>query len=317
MTGTRLRAVAVLLALLAAGCDEGGPAPRTGPLQVVTTVAPITSIASEVGGDRVRVVGTAPESGATSVPATTRLLSQADLVLANGLAVDDPTVALARAFTPTTSRVVQLGAAALRDAGRPLRPAPDDVRLWTDPVWAAKYADLVRDALVAQDPGGTSTYVANHRDFVRRATELAVALRHDEAALPPARRLLMTSRGGYRQLARAHHWTVLDAAPLPGEARAATVARLVALVRARGVAAVFPLPDDDLLAEVGTTAGVRLDTSLRDVDLPGGPGDPEHSWLGLMRADYRAMLRGFGAPTPALDALVVDDPTPDTADYPQ
>ena len=33
---------------------------------------------------------------------------------------------------------------------------------------------------------------------------------------------------------------------------------------------------------------------LRDDDLPGEPGDPEHSWLGLMRFDYVTMTDGLG-----------------------
>jgi hypothetical protein len=30
----------------------------------------------------------------------------------------------------------------------------------------------------------------------------------------------------------------------------------------------------------------RYEDTLRDDDLPGEPGDPEHSWLGLMRYNY-------------------------------
>ncbi len=50
---------------------------------------------------------------------------------------------------------------------------------------------------------------------------------------------------------------------------------------------------------------------------PGQPGDPEHSWLGLMLFDYITMTEALGGDASALKAVVVDDVAPDRADYPQ
>ncbi|MCP6503190.1 metal ABC transporter substrate-binding protein, partial [Klebsiella pneumoniae] len=50
---------------------------------------------------------------------------------------------------------------------------------------------------------------------------------------------------------------------------------------------VFP---SDALEEVGRATGARYEDTLRDDDLPGEPGEPEHSWLGLMRYNYVTMI---------------------------
>ena len=57
---------------------------------------------------------------------------------------------------------------------------------------------------------------------------------------------------------------------------------------------------------------------LRDDDLPGEPGDPEHSWLGLMRFDYVTMIEALGGDAVrAAGARRRATSRPTTADYPQ
>ena len=77
---------------------------------------------------------------------------------------------------------------------------------------------------------------------------------------------------------------------------------------------VFP---SQVLEQIAEETGARYEDTLRDDDLPGAPGDPEHSWLGLMRYDFRTLVSALGGTTAALDALDVSDVMPDTADYPQ
>ena len=77
---------------------------------------------------------------------------------------------------------------------------------------------------------------------------------------------------------------------------------------------VFP---SAVLEEIGRATGARYEESLRDDDLPGAPGDPEHSWLGLMRYNFSTMIRGLGGTPTQLDALDVSSSLPDGAVYPQ
>jgi manganese/iron transport system substrate-binding protein len=56
---------------------------------------------------------------------------------------------------------------------------------------------------------------------------------------------------------------------------------------------------------------------LRDDDLPGRPGDPAHSWLGLMTSDFVTMVANLGGDASGLQALPGADGTPAPARYPQ
>lgn len=90
-------------------------------------------------------------------------------------------------------------------------------------------------------------------------------------------------------------------------------------VKDAGVPAIFgsEVFPSSVLQQIGNEAGVRYVDVLRDDDLIGAPGDPEHSWLALMRFDYRTMVESLGGDASALKALDVSDVGLDTADYAQ
>jgi ABC-type Zn uptake system ZnuABC Zn-binding protein ZnuA len=97
------------------------------------------------------------------------------------------------------------------------------------------------------------------------------------------------------------------------------VADLIEQVEAAGVPAifgseVFPSP---VLEQIGEEADVEYVDVLRDDDLPGEPGDTEHSWLGLMLFDYITMVNALGGDATALEAVEVRNVAPDEATYPQ
>ena len=77
---------------------------------------------------------------------------------------------------------------------------------------------------------------------------------------------------------------------------------------------VFPSP---VLEQIGKEAGVKYVDVLRDDDLPGEPGDPEHSWMDLVHFDYVTMTEAMGGDASALKALQPGNVVPDTATYPQ
>ena len=109
-------ALGAALLLGACGGDDDAAAPDGDRLVVVTTVAPITSIAADVIGDLADIRGVVPE-GTNShtfepTPSVSEVLEDADVVFANGLQLEEPTLALARDVA---------GDATDRRAGRPHR----------------------------------------------------------------------------------------------------------------------------------------------------------------------------------------------------
>ena len=98
----------------------------------------------------------------------------------------------------------------------------------------------------------------------------------------------------------------------------AEVARLVEQIKAEGVPVIFgsEVFPSAVLEAIGNEAGVRYEDSLRDDDLPGVPGEAQHSLLELLRYNYSTMITGLGGNATALNAIVFEVPA-DNAIYPQ
>jgi ABC-type Zn uptake system ZnuABC Zn-binding protein ZnuA len=313
-----------------AGCGAGGSGDG-GRLQVVTTVSPITSIAANVIGDKAEITGLVPEGTNSHTfeppPKASAVLSEADVVLVNGLKLEDPTRELAEQNAKDGAEIVELGTKVLPqsewiyDFSFPIQEGKPNPHLWTDPPYAIRYAAVVRDVMARRDPANKAAYQANYAAFEQNASALAAAIRTDQRTIAGGKRELLTYHDAYAYFARDFGWRVIGAIqpknfedPTPRE-----VAALIDQIRRERVPTIFgsEVFPSKVLAQIGKETGARYEDTLRDDDLPGGPGDAEHSWLGLMRYDYRTMIHGLGGTTTALDALDVRDVAPDTASYPQ
>ncbi|MDP1848215.1 MAG: metal ABC transporter substrate-binding protein [Solirubrobacteraceae bacterium] len=321
-------------AFAAAGCaDDGGAAApgASSKLEVATTVAPITSIASNIGGDRVSITGIVPEGTNSHTfepkPSVAELLSGLDVLFVNGLKLEEPTKELARENLSGDGEIVELGTRSIAprdyayDFSFPRSGGKPNPHLWTDPKYALKYAAIIRDTLSERDPVNARYFAANYDRFEAKVGEFDTAMRAAFATIPRARRKLLTYHDAYAYFARDYGWDVIGAIqvsdfedPTPKE-----VAALIDQVRDTKVPAifgseVFPSP---VLEQIGREAGVKYVDVLRDDDLPGAPGDPEHSWMGLMHFDYVTMTEAMGGDGAALKAFTPGDVAPDTATYPQ
>ena len=325
--------------LVLAGCasvDTGSTAPAAvaaedGELAVVTTVAPITSIVASVAGDRATIEGLVPEGANFHTfdppPSAAAVLSKADVVFTNGLHLEEPTRELAEANMPEDAVLVEIGTEVLPegdyiyDFSFPKEDGKPNPHLWTDPTWAIRYAELARDTLSEADPDNATYYAENCTAFAAQATALSGALRADQVTIPQGQRQLLTYHDAYAYFAKTYGWTVIGAIqpenfedPTPRE-----VARLIDQIKAEQMPVIFgsEVFPSAVLEEVGRATGARYEDTLRDDDLPGAPGDPEHSWVGLMRYDYVTMINALGGQARALTALDITPAVPDEATYPQ
>lgn len=324
----------MLCAALLAGCARASGSPGgagDGRLQLVTTVAPITSIVSAVAGDAADVRGLVPEGTNSHTfeppPSAAKTLAHADVIFVNGLKLEEPTVDLADANRKKGSELVELGSRVVKpgdyiyDFSFPKSAGKPNPHLWTDPPMASAYAHIVAETLIRLDPKREETYQSNYEAFATKVFDLIRATRTATSTVPPNQRKLLTYHDGYAYFARDFGWTVIGAIqpssfdePSPKE-----VAALIRQVRDEKVPAifgseVFPSP---VLAQIGREAHVRYVDTLRDDDLPGHPGDAEHSYLGLMRFDFVTMVSAMGGDASALKSLDVTLPQRDRARYPQ
>lgn len=327
----------ILLALgglLVAGCGADEPAPEAAdgdrPV-VVTTVSPITSIAADVIGDNATVRGVVPEGTNSHTfeppPSVSALLEEADVVFLNGLQLEEPTLRLAEDVA-ADAEIVLLGDLIVSpdeykyDFSFPEDEGKPNPHLWTDPTLAKEYARYIAETMSEADPDNAEEYEENRAAFDAIVDDFDATLREALDTVPEQNRKLVTYHDAYAYWADTYGWDIVGAVQPEdfGDPSPKAVADLVEQVRAEQVPAVFgsevfPSPVLETLAQ---ETGAEYVADLRDDDLPGEPGDDEHSWLSLMRFNYVTIVDALGGDPAALEAFevrrVVDE---DTAEYPQ
>ena len=329
--GPLLGAILVAGAVAVAGCGSSSDASGDGRLQVGTTVAPITSIVANIGGNRVKITGIVPEGTNSHTfepkPSDAELLSSVDVLFINGLKLEDPTRDLAEQNLKDGADIVEVGTKSIPksqyayDFSFPKSGGKPNPHLWTDPRYALRYGAVIRDELVRRDPGDAAYFRANYAKFATKIAAFDKAMRTSFASIPRAKRKLLTYHDAYAYFGRDYGWDIIGAIQVSDfeDPTAKEVAGLIDQVRATKVPAifgseVFPSP---VLKQIGREAGVKYVDVLRDDDLPGKPGDPEHSWMGLMRFDYITMTEAMGGDAQWLRAFQAGNVAPDTASYPQ
>lgn len=328
-----LSATAVLAACggSADSSEEDVSGADDGRLTVVTTVAPITSIAANVIGDRADIIGIVPEGTNSHTfepsPSVAELLSTADVIFINGLQLEEPTKELALANLADGVPLVELGDRTIDpdeyryDFSFPENEGKPNPHLWTDPTLVKTYADIIRNTMIAVDPDGQAAYDQNYDAFAALVDEFDIAVSEALESVPADNRKLVTYHDAYAYFAETYGWTVVGAIQPAdfGEPTPSEVVSLIEQIEAEAVPAifgseVFPSP---VLEQVANETGATYIDDLRDDDLPGAPGDADHSWLGLMKFNFVTMTEALGGNADDLATFEVRNVSPDEATYPQ
>ena len=313
------------------GCDLGEVV-QGRPLNIATTVAPITSIIANIaGGTSTSITGIVPEGTNSHTfepkPSDAASLESADVIFINGLVLEEPTKDLAIANLKESANICELGTETLPeseyiyDFSFPKEGGKPNPHLWTNPPMAKQYAQVARDLLVRRDPVNAAIYEKNFVAFAVKIDALDNAIKIATATIPENQRKLLTYHDAYAYFAKNYGYTVVGAIqpssfdePTPKE-----IAALILQVKELGVKAifgseVFPSP---VLEQIGLESDVRYVDVLRDDDLIGKPGDKEHSWLGLMRFNFVTIVEALGGDASALKLIDVQDVVKDEAKYSQ
>lgn len=316
----RLAPLVVLMLGLTLLVPSAQPASAQNKLKVVSTVAPITNIVLNVGGDRIDLQGIIPP-GVDShtfepAPSDARTLAAADLVIVNGLALEGTTIELAQANLKSGARILELGSNTITrdqwvfDFSFPEEHGDPNPHVWMNPLYAARFAELTRDTLSEMDPSNAAYYAQNTELFRTRIDELDKAIVAVTATIPEQNRKLLTYHDSFAYFAPRYGYQVIGAIqpsdfaePSPRE-----VASLIDQIQATGVPAifgseVFPSP---VLEQIGRETGVRYYDTLRDDDPPGEPGSPENTYFGMLQFDVQQMAEALGGSSAAIDGF---DPT--------
>ena len=330
----RLIQIAVV-ALVASACSSSSGSAGTSAagdcqVNVATTVSPITNIVQHIGGSHTCVTGIVPE-GTNShtfepAPSDAAVLADADIVFINGLHLEEPTKDLADANVQPGVPIISLGEETITpdryiyDFSFPQEAGLPNPHLWTDPLYAKRYGEIVKDELSKVDPANAADYRTNDDAFAKRIDQLDKLVREVTATVPPENRKLLTYHDSFPYFAREYGWQIIGAIqpsdfadPTPQD-----VAALIEQIKQEHVPAifgseVFPSP---VLEQIAGETGAHYVDDLRDDDLPGENGDPDHSYFGIMAMDFKTFMGALGGDITPFDHFDVTNlQGGDTANY--
>ena len=316
----RFSALAMIaLIFTACGGDEKSSQTSTKDdrLRVVTTVSPITSIVENVGGLRIRLEGVVPE-GVNShtfeaTPSMAKLISQADLIILNGLFLEQPTLALAESNKKEEAVILSLGEKTVSpeewqfDFSFPESAGHPNPHLWPDPNLGLRYAELVHEQLVAMDPENADYFSDNLNRFRTNVDDMDQAIRAAVATVPESSRKLLTYHDSWAYFAREYGMEVVGAVQPSNFSQPSVkeVAALIDQVKELDLPAVFgsEVFSSDVLEAIANDAGTKFVDDLADDDLPGKPGDLEHTYLGLIKQNMIIMIPALGGDASSMNGV--------------
>lgn len=308
-----------------------GPKITGRPVRVVSTVAPITNLVGLIAGDIGPIVqGLVPEGTNSHTfeppPSSVATLENADIIFVNGMNLEDPTLELAKANAPKAI-ICELGSSSLAesdwiyDFSFPKESGKPNPHLWTNPPNVLPFLSTIRNVLVNADPANIDKYDENYVIVSRLVMNLDEAMKVSTETVPANDRNLLTYHDAYAYFARHFGYEVIGAIQPQSfeEPSPSDIAALIDQVKSKKIKAVFgsevfPSP---VLEQIGKETGVRYVDVLRDDDLPGEPGEADHSWAGLMKFNYITIVEALGGDATALKAVSIDVKVPDKATYPQ
>lgn len=285
----RLPPVLLGVAVAAAACSQSADPSPGSVVQVVATTTVFADLVGQVGGERVTVRSLVPAGGEPHTfdprPSDVAAVSDADLLVMNGLDLDDWVVELV-GEAGSDAPVLRLGedlpgAVYIEDEEGGLNP-----HLWLNVAYARGYVARIADALVAADPAGAEGYRQRADAYDRVLAELDASARDQLAAIPAERRRVVSFHDAFPYFAAAYGLEVVGVVvAAPGQdPSAGEVAALIDAIRDSGVQAIlsedqFP---SELVEQIADETGVTVVADLYSDSVGDPPGD---SFVGMIGWD--------------------------------
>jgi ABC-type Zn uptake system ZnuABC Zn-binding protein ZnuA len=285
-------------------------------LNVVTSVSPITNIVKNIAGDKINLTGLVPE-GVNShtfepVPSDIIKLSNADLVIFNGLFLEDnmekvvneslknkPDIQLLKLADTTIDSTGWIF-----DFSFPKEQGHPNPHLWLNPINAMKFANLTKDKLIEMDPNNTAHYTENAEKYIDLLKQLDKGIIAAVQTVPPENRKLVTYHDAWAYFAPRYNMIVIGAVQPSdfSEPSPLDIAKLIDQIKAEKVPAIFASEvfSNRITDQIAKEAGVDIVQTLRDDVLPGNLTSPNHTYVGMMLDNMEKMIIPLGGNTSSL-----------------
>lgn len=268
-------------------------------LQVVTSFSVLGDITKQVGGDHVQVSTLVGPDGDPHTfepsPKDSALLSKADVVVVNGLGLEGWLDRLVKASGFKGELVVASDGVkthTLEEDGATVT----DPHAWNSAANGALYAQNILNGLVKADPQDKAALTASGERYIGELKTLDDWAGKRFAAIPQAKRKVLTSHDAFGYFSRAYGITFLAPQGLSSEseASAAAVGQLIQQIKADGVHTWFMENqlDPRLVKQIASATGAQPGGELYPEALskPGGVAD---SYVKMMRHNVETIARSM------------------------
>jgi len=227
------------IAISLASCTSNTPATHTAtkPLQVVTTIIPITDFTQAVAGDRAQVTQLLPANVGPhdfqAKPEDAQKLAHADVLVENGLGLelflDDllKNSGKANLKVINASKGVQTITMAAFEGKKQDHTQQIELNphIWLDPKRAVRQVENIRDGLIAADPAGNAVYTANAAAYITKLQQLD--LEFTQKLKPYAGKTFVTYHDFAPYFAQSYHLKVQFLVGIPEENASPTAVKRV------------------------------------------------------------------------------------------
>lgn len=289
-----IRHIAILAGILLAACS---PILAPAELSVLASTEIVGDIATEIAGEHIAVgiiipPGTDPHAFEPS-PQDAARLEEADLILVNGLNLEEPLLPLLDAMGDHVASVSD-GVETLVGEDH---EGEADPHVWTNPLNVKIWADNIADALSKLDPDHAADYAANAAAYKAELDELDGWVQEQISLIPSEERVLVTDHEALAYFADHYGFEIVGAL-IPGystlsEPSARELADVEEAIRDFDVKAVFVgVSLNPALAEqVAMDTGILL-VPLYTESLSDSSG-PAPTYLELIRYDINAIVENL------------------------
>ena len=274
-------------------------------IPVTASFSILGDLVQVVGGDRVAVttlVGADQDAHAFEPkPADAKTILASQLVVTNGLGFEPWANKLTKAAgykgaTVVASQGVKPRHLEEKGHGHGHAHEETDPHAWKNPNNVKQYVRNIATGLAKVDPAGASTYQANAEAYVKELQALDTWAQAQFAAIPAAKRKVITSHDAFGYL--ADHYQIQFLAPqnlsTGTEPSAKQVAQLIQQIQREKIKAVFVenMANPQLIAQLSKDAGVTLGADLY-ADALSAPGKPGASYLQMARYNVEQLVQGL------------------------
>ena len=270
----RRSVLALILVVVGVSAAQGQGATGDDRLKAVASFSILRDWVQNVGGGRVEVTALVGPGADAHVyapsPADAKIVAAAKLIVVNGLGFEGWIDRLVQASATKAAVIVASTGIAPRQAGTlgTFRDAAADIdpHAWQTVRNAEIYVANIRDALIRVDPPGRTIYEANAASYIQELDRLDQEVRRAVTTVAPARRKVITTHNAFGYFAADYGIAFIaqQGVSTETEASAKDVARIIRLIRAQNIPALFfeNVTDPRLLRRVAAETGARIGGTL-------------------------------------------------------